>query len=522
MLYPWSLESAVRFGFSPAEKILFGGVFLLCFLAVYWLLQRVFPRFKTPLYSWVTAGAGLVFLCALSYDIVASPHTGLSSIFLTSTFAMLREGYLYTMPGQGPQLISIYGPLAFLAYWPVIWCAHPVPAIALGIALSAAYVLAPLVCLFSGSCPEKRVSRAIGISVGVLVGFALITSQVFGKVIFVSWADAPALALGAAACIVLVNRGASGVLAAGVLTAAALCTKQTMIFFAAGMAGYVWRTYGRQYGVRFAGAAALCIAAVFGVLAWGSGLPAIFFHLFAIPSMHGSKWSGAWISLLYPAAEFFLSGGWLVAAVLPGVRVRRAQPFIWAAVCLLPAAILGYAKRGGTHNSFGFPLYFALLAAGILLEGMLCARWSDPGAKGRLLRWMVILLLLAGISIHAKSLYRLYRIYRVPPEYADQRAFEYCRVHPGKVYFLTAPLGQYLAEGRMYHTLGGLVNLDLASINLSFAERQEYLPAAFRKIAFMPEVMDCQVEPFLELFPEFSRREPVAELPRFEVYVASP
>lgn len=119
----------------------------------------------------------------------------------------LRYGYQpYYSPSEGPVLNMIYGPLAFLSYFPSLVAHAPVPAVLVGCLVASLYFFSPVcwLCLF-GKASWRRRDFANGLLLFSVFGLATLSSKPLRYAAFNIHADAPALGFGALAC------GAAGI-----------------------------------------------------------------------------------------------------------------------------------------------------------------------------------------------------------------------------------------------------------------------------------------------------------------------
>jgi hypothetical protein len=163
--------------------------------------------------------------------------------------------------------------------------------------------------------------------------------------------------------------------------------------------------------------------------------------------------------------------------------------FYFVGLLMAPLAILSNVKVGGSINTLSFGNYFFLL--GTMLAFL---NWKDlaPGEglaffrlkikpQGVLLL-MLVLLMLPGLGT------AYYRIVQLPKRFDfAAAAYDYIRKHPGETYFSRLDLLHLLGEGKLYHTVDGLMDRYWADMPIQGEHLNAYLPPNGKYLLFIEE-----------------------------------
>jgi hypothetical protein len=202
----------------------------------------------------------------------------------------------------------------------------------------------------------------------------------------------------------------------------------------------------------------------------------------------------------------------------PNSRLRLEYwlaPFI---LCLLaiPTGLLGFAKVGGSVNSFAPFAYFALLAAGSLAVQLLPCL---PRAAADTLQLGAVCLI-GGVGLNAFQEANLARkAFLDLGNSQTAAAAQYLGEHPNSVYYPAQPLVHLCAEHRLYHFFYGVQDRELAGLTMTQARLKEGIPPNARIIA--AKTHDRSLADFItEHFPEFQQsHQPVKNLPGWEIFL---
>ena len=415
---------------------------------------------------------GVIALLLLAPPVLASPANIWNDIRLAPTAALL-EGYrMYYMPGEGPMLGHIYGPVAPLAYLPALLWSTPAAAIRTGVLLTIVWLTLPAALMIRDVAGTRRV-----LAVGCLVLFVfLLRADVVRLVAFGIHSDTPAVALAGLACFCLTDPGRrrrTGWLAASAL-AAVLSTgsKQVALPVLFALPAYVWLADGRRAALRYGQLIAIFGVAAGAVVALVVDVPAMLYQTLVIPSGHDWRFGDASVVLVHTirdlvprafpfAAVIGVYGLWRLGRVRRWSDVTRwvqANPWlvpVFVGVFCIPTSMLGRMKEGGSMNTLIYTIYFLIVGA---LLALLHAANTKTGGKGltTVRRAATVAVTVALAIIAAQSVPRLRVLpatVRDLPQDTVASAFQFARLNPGEVYLPYHPLITLMAEQRAYHLL---------------------------------------------------------------------
>ncbi len=465
---------------------------------------------------WLAPAGLLVVLVRLFEAVAAGPVRAFNPPRVAASVAMASGHRILTGPDEGPALDFMYGPVAALAYLPAAASPTATGAVWVGVVATFLFMLAPVVWLVSAR------GRAVGWPLRLLAvaafGIGCVHDPALRLAAFDIHADAPAIALAGAACVaVLTGRGEPSngrLIAAGVLAALAVWTKQTAVPIVAVLPLLVWLREGRRAGMRAAlltGAAGLAVSLVFVV--W-LGLDRIVYTMFQIPGGHPFKPTGdpqEWLRALadgstsqthtarlrallqsaglfaVAAAPSGVAAAGVIAALARGAArapIRREPAIALALVglAMAPLAVLGGAKLGGDANAYALTTWFfaAAAAAGLL---------DLVGSPSPRRRRIAVLALAAVVVLGAANELRAERrqafalaIGQVRTWRSNtlERSVAFARRHPGEVFFATNPLIGLYADGVLYHSITGLNDRHMAGLEMSEEFWRRHLPPRMR------------------------------------------
>ncbi len=478
-----------------------------------------------------------VVLAVVSYHVLIDSTSSwdYSGIRLQRSFALRAGAPLYPPRDAGAVLITLYGPVGAVAYLPATIARRPAGAVLAGQLLSWLFVFGTLGWLHCRSA--RRAGRQWRwAALGFLTGAALIVDvRPLEYVAFTVHVDAPALALAAMACGLLVFRdrdaGWCRLLAAASCAVLALWTKQMVLPLLVVLPVYLALTAGRRAAGRFL----LCLLLAAGLISaavwWLFDPVDLLFHLWTMPSRHldgigpGLLLSGVERLLRETAVIWVVAGAALVlllrrrhAGVDPWQwRREPAVLFILVGLAELPLALLGYLKIAGDVNAMSYVAYFIICGATLLLAGEASATSERAARAARRTLWALPAgLLLMVMLVQEPGSLDTWRRPLALAELPHERAFEYARRHPHEIYFPRLTLVSYLAEGEIYHQSAGLLDRQAAGLPLSQEHLRAHLPARMRAIAMAENGFMSEIE---ELgLPEFSQAFHDPQLPGFVIY----
>ena len=479
----------------------------------------------------------VIVLCG-TYRMSSRPFYVWNDIRLARTFALLAGQQIYPGPSDGPLHAGIYGPVGFALYSPATVFSSPDPALATGTFLSIIMGFVPVLLILGDSritsevCPRLRALLVCA----VFFHFYFAAAQ---EGLWVIHVDAPAVFLAALGLYAAVRHGGrdsfSWALGASVVFCAlAPWAKQTVAPVLLAPPLYFWCLGNRRAAVQFIlglAAASCLLGAAFG--AW-FGFDRLVFTMMTMSSRHP----------LYPSQIVYAHrqvGDFLDIALLAALLVvavlllrgeqadtqagRREQVFDWsvwpiflaATIFVLPTAILGRLKEGGTDNNYGAVDYFLTIAVVLcLLRFTARPAFREhrvlPGALAVAIGLLLSMQLLRAIPDVVRLPGQMTAFLRGTP---SQEAFEFARRNPGKTFFPWHPLGPLLAEGRLYHISYGVHQRKLAGLEVTPSHLRAHLPPHMEYVA-----VRSVVEPFTRTpAPEFTCEASVDGLPGWTVWV---
>jgi len=433
----------------------------------------------------------IVAAAALLHGVVAVPESDMSASRVVPAVALARGFPLYAGPASGPIIDFMYGPIAALAFLPAALASTPSGALAIAVVVNVAWFFLPMAWL------HVRAAGRLDVGLAALVLFALVVLRDPGLTFsaLTIHADAPALGLGAVACVLAA--GGAGPAAIALATALALWTKQTMAPIALALLVHAWARGGRRGALRLAawlGVFGLGIG-VLACLAFGPA--ALVFNMVTLPGRmpwYGDATTSRWATALF-VAGLVVRLTWLPALVTIGLVLRQRRRhastrsdlilLAGAALALAPAAIAGGAKVGGYLNTLSVTSYFLVAAATAGLAA--AARDGDRVARVLLVAGLVGYGLVLGTGpAGVRSLQASVAGLRAWTDNPHERAFRAARAHPGEIDFPWDPLAVVLAENRLDNNEIGAWNRDLAGVPIDDALWRRHLPPRLRWMAFRP------------------------------------
>jgi hypothetical protein len=325
-------------------------------------------------------------------------------------------------------------------------------------------------------------------------------------------ADAPALGLGLAACIVLARApeipGVGRLLCSALLTALACFVKQIELPLALALAVYLGVRYSWVCGLRFMGMWVMMVAALGALFGWIFGLPLMVLNMVTVPA--SQPWKGPALEALGKSAiALGLCGASLVLFLIPFWLRQRAQwkgeggpawlVLVLAGAAMVPTSLLGEAKAGGHFNSYHCLYYFVAAAAAALIQ------WAACSPTRVLACYLLAVVALAPSLRPLADFDYLDRVWNNP----QSQAYAFSREHPGEAYFPWLPLGPLMAEGKAYHFEYGVIDRFLAGMSPKESHLRAFLPRDLKYVIFHQR---NQSRYMLQYFPTYTRHYQVTRL----------
>lgn len=310
-----------------------------------------------------------------------SPTSPWNDLRLAPTAALTRGYGLYYLPGEGPLLGHIYGPVAPLVYLPALTLPTPSAAIRAGVILTLLLYALPAALMLRNHAGSRPALAA-----GCLALFALfpVRSPVVHEVAFRIHPDAPAIAFAALACIPLMDARrrtrTSWLAASAVATVLAVGCKQVVMPVIFALPAYVWLADGRQAMLRYGRLLALCSLIAAAIILATTDVPAMLYQTFVVPSEHPWRYdNGPFVFVqtlrdLVPRAFVFATiiGGYGLVRFKGEGESRSARQWVgenpwlvpvFVGLFCLPTSILGRMKAGGSMAALAYTNYFLFLGA---------------------------------------------------------------------------------------------------------------------------------------------------------------
>ncbi len=426
-------------------------------------------RQETSLRLVQTALPLVIYVLAASFfsSLYQAPYFVWNGARLAPAVAWVRGHPLYSTADAGSVQTTMYPPFAAIAYAPAAVFPEPTSAVVAGSLLAHLYYFLPVLYL----CLARSRDRRLG-----LLLFSLFTTLTLGfrglqgSASFIH-ADAPALGLGLASCLVLSRAESSQRMRFGIcglLAWLSVWSKQPLLPLVGVLPLWVLLCEGRRPVLRFTlwlvsvGAAA---AAVFLVL---FPLDGLLFNTVVVP--RDVPWVGRFPSNL--AYAFLELQAYLlpVTLILVGcvILLLRDDPVsklsAWlarndwvlplaAALILLPVSVLGRVKIGGALNNFSYTLYFAV-AAVLMIVLRLLQLWDGHKESARRSA-CVLFVALSSIVVAVYGFQRIIgaKLHLLSAERNENRqAYEYLVRHRDRpAYFPGQPLAHLLAGDALPH-----------------------------------------------------------------------
>ena len=495
------------------------------------------PKPDSPTIEVELARWGVPIVLLILYGVTVSgialiPYQDFNVSRLIPSLELLRGHEPYSLPAEGPIFCNLYGPVSLMVFLPVGLAATPNGAIMIGGIINSAFAFLPLLALhmrYRRNTPDGRIWALVGFAFAV---GALLGSRGGYDICIATHADAPAVGLGLLSCMAVMSgdaaRGWSGPALAASAAVLSVWTKQVEIPLFAALMIYIACAYGKESLYRLV----MCLIVAGGisvVLFVGAfGFEDLWMNLVAIPSRHPWWHTGAYVliwilfdmtRIAWPFALIVIFGA--VAAWRAASRAKRSlgtflreEPWtllVLAAVLMIPTSILGRAKVGSWESAY-HSLYYIIAAASLVLIRLTEPRYS--GSFDRLFSRIALAATIVAVALCAPYLSNLSLLLKMDLS-PQQQAYKVALEKPGKVYFPWNPVSMLMAEGKLYNSEPGLLDLKWAGLMPSKEQFMLHVPPEMKYVAYQK---DRPHEVAMELLPEFGRKVHLAELPGWIVY----
>lgn len=476
----------------------------------------------------------LTVLMLLGHKIATVIYDEHSWIRFEKTF-MVALGYpLYYGPAAGPAIAAIYGPVSVLAYLPATLTHSPELSLRIAEAIAIGFFFLPVLWLCTAGTLKDKPLFAFALTAFLCFCFLAILLTNLRNAAFTVHADAPTLGLCALACACLYFRKNpnhwGALLGSSIFVILAVWSKQVAVPLILALSLYVFLADGWPTLKRFL----LCLL-IAGILISGLFLMIynphdMLFNMFTLPSRHPLK-DGGWVMVLQAFFRMFRET--LLILVIAYFSLRPLIPskdrpvpfsnwvqsnpwflFVIVGILMMPISIWSSIKVGGSNNTLSYPNYFLLIT---LILGMITVRRRNLSASLPLsinIKKMTAILTSILLCIQIPAVF--YRIATVGSQNNFAKlAYNYIKAHPGKSYFPRLTLLHLLAEGKVYHTIDGLMDRHWAGFPVEGEHLQAHIPRDTEIIAFSGEDHKwlLPLEGFSTGYQDFE------ELPGFVVYL---
>lgn len=474
-----------------------------------------------PLVAYVLAAGFFSALCK-------APYYGWNGARLAPVVAWVGGRPLYSTQDAGSVQTTMYPPLSAVAYAPAAAFPEPTSAVVAGSLLAQLYYFLPVLYLCL-TCPLSLAQpgdRRLGLLLfSLFVTLTLGFSGLCGSATFIH-ADAPALGLGLASCLVLSRARSSEPVRFGLCALLAwlsVCSKQPMLPLVGVLPLWTLLGEGWRQALRLTLWLISVGAAVAALLLAMFPLDGLVFNTVLIPLR--VPWLGSFPSnLAYTFLElqaYLLPVVLLLAGLV--ILLLREDPMsktsAWqarndwllplaVALILLPVSVLGRVKIGGALNSFSFTLYFAA-AAVVMLAGRLLRLWEEH-KQVALRSSCVLFVALASLAVTVYSFQRIIgdKLHLLSAERNENRwAYEsLVRDRGSGTYFPGQPLAHWLANGELPHLSLAVYDRDTVTPYPSRPPQiRAHVPANLSKICIGNDFGKESERLVKEHFPEFGK-----------------
>jgi len=490
------------------------------------LRRKDFRRIDVVLATLIPIGGGVV-LVHLFERIAQGPTDGWNAGRLSTSIGLMRGFDIYPTLHEGPILDFMYGPVAALSYAPAALVDSPSSAIWIGVALSFLFAIAPF-AWFAARAFEPR-ERHVAAAAVVCFGLYCTVDPGLRMAAWSIHADAPALGFSGLACsCLLVGRGRPSsrrLFFTAVFAVLAVWSKQPAAPIVAALPVYLWIRDGRQPAIRCAiWVAGVGMIVSLGFVLW-FGFEDLFFNMFRIPFGHPWKPSSSKLAALFDsclriawASRYAIALMLGVAAMdLPRGKALRTwlheQPwtgFACVGIFMIPTAVLGNVKIGGSLSPFALSTWF-LAAAGVIGLAQLAARSQTPTATIAALALAGIMTIAAGYELGSaqrrsaldEAVFEL----RHRSDNPQEQAVAFARAHPGEVLFGSNPLIGLYSDDALYHSFKGILDRMAAGLPAPSPDLlRAHNPPRLRYLALRRTGRLDRFQKPDFLYPDFDRR----------------
>jgi hypothetical protein len=425
---------------------------------------------REPLLQLLLAMVWLLAAALILSELAAGLFRPWNDIRLAPSAGLLQGHPLYLTATQaGPIWSWIYGPVAPVFYLPAVLLPTPATAVSAALLMTAVVFLAAGRVLITRSSFARGLPREAAFAAFVLYTLGEPALRGAGYSVH---ADAPAIALAALACAVILpvaRRDERRALSLSALASVlAVATKQVLLPLPFTIVLYLACTGGWSRAGQWLVPAAFWAGLVTLLSLLCFGPDALAFNLVTIPAAHPWQWGGGASALATSGLEWILRA-WPFAllVVCEGTARDRTKPWrheprallLWVGIGLSLGGILTRAKVGADVNAHAFGLFFlAIAAAGALADA--CTSASAP--RRRAAQTALAIGLAAASWVALPTALQLPAALRALPLNPETTGAMLAREAPGTLYFPSHPLIPLYEERRASHVGYGVFDRDLA------------------------------------------------------------
>ena len=441
-------------------------------------------------------------LTLLVNNVLTVPLMPWNRVRLVPTLALANGYDLYTPLDKGLIISSLYPPIAYLLYLPVMLTSTPTGAFVVAGVINGLLLSVPAGLVFWAEYRHDRrglLLGTLGCCVFVWLAFHSYTMEVEAYNIH---ADIGAVALGALACVPYLGlRGGptSGkAFVSSLFVALAVWTKQPLIAVAVGIPIYLAIAFGTQAAIAYILRLALVGGGVSLSMCAAFGTHDLFFNIVSYPGMHPRNQQMEVPQVLW---EVFLCSCEYVLIIRFGAagisRIKRRpitadgwsvlfREHSWTllltvAVCLVPLSFLQRIRVGGYWNSYHFVYFLVLAAVAVLMAVVRSIPKTEPEQRITRFAYGAIVLTLVVSMYHLKDMHgKCTRLESATPHIA----YRFLQEHGAVAYFPWNQVATYMAKGRIYHLDDGLNTMYLADRFPDKIHGIEFLPSNADYIIF--------------------------------------
>ncbi|OPF19007.1 hypothetical protein B1L04_06260 [Microcystis aeruginosa KW] len=540
-------------------------VFFLVLAVSVWIAKKSgFQNFLDKFVVFSILPLSLTVILLIGLKVLQFPLDELSHNRLIPTFAFNCGYRQINALETGPVLFWAYGPIGPLFYWPATLANSPTIATMIGGVINITLFFLPLVFLCASFSKIQRKSTLLyGTLIIYLCLFWVENTTPLKYSAFRIHVDSPSLMLAAMACIAVYWRyknmwlklNAYLLPMSALLSILAIWTKHNLIFLPLAIITYLILTKNYDYVKIYTGylmAFGVIISSAIFLLFSPDYLYFSMFKFMAnLPNALSSQTNEKFnlIKSTFYELMSYLVIYLIIIIINIGVTLKIEGSttirkwlyknnwliFFLVTIYMLPVAFSSRLKWGGDINSYSVALYFLLLTVvAIFLEIII---YDDKVNNKVVLKFsrLVKLFIVFGLAVTISISYRYiisvpaainFTLSEITNNNPLEMSYNYSIKHPNSAYFPDYLLSSIMAEGKLYHSMRGVYDRDVADLPLTNEHFREYIPSDTQSVAFFEEEKNNKWQQerttiIKNYLPELSEKISIEELPGWSVYVRS-